>query len=62
MELSARIFGFNSWSMLVPEALMGVASVWVLYITIRRWFSANAALLAGLVLAPNPGGHTYVPF
>ncbi|MDR4946617.1 glycosyltransferase family 39 protein [Neobacillus cucumis] len=54
MELSARIFGFNSWSMLVPEALMGVASVWVLYITIRRWFSANAALLAGLVLALTP--------
>ncbi|MEH7418412.1 glycosyltransferase family 39 protein [Neobacillus drentensis] len=54
MELSARIFGFNSWSMLVPEALMGVASVWILYLTIRRWFSAGAALIAGAVLALSP--------
>ena len=27
MALSGRIFGFSSWSMLVPQALMGVASV-----------------------------------
>ncbi|TDK55418.1 phospholipid carrier-dependent glycosyltransferase [Bacillus salipaludis] len=54
MELSARIFGLNSWSMLVPEALMGVACVWVLYLTIRRWFSAGAALIAGTVLAMTP--------
>ncbi|MDP4085266.1 MAG: glycosyltransferase family 39 protein [Bacillota bacterium] len=54
MELSARIFGLNSWSMLVPEALMGVASVWILYKTIRRWFSASAALIAGAVLALTP--------
>ncbi|MEH7121480.1 glycosyltransferase family 39 protein, partial [Neobacillus vireti] len=54
MELSARIFGLNSWSMLVPEALMGVASVWILYLTIRRWFSAGAALIAGGVLALTP--------
>ena len=26
MALSARIFGFSSWSMLVPQALMGVGS------------------------------------
>lgn len=54
MELSARIFGLNSWSMLVPEALEGVACVWVLYITIRRWFSPKAALIAGAVLAMTP--------
>ncbi|WP_176541019.1 MULTISPECIES: glycosyltransferase family 39 protein [unclassified Bacillus (in: firmicutes)] len=54
MELSARIFGLNSWSMLVPEALMGVACVWILYLTIRRWFSAGAALIAGAVLALTP--------
>ncbi|WP_430141213.1 sugar phosphate nucleotidyltransferase [Neobacillus pocheonensis] len=41
MELSTRIFGLNSWSMLVPEAIMGVASVWILYMTIRRWFSED---------------------
>ncbi|MED1202753.1 glycosyltransferase family 39 protein [Heyndrickxia acidicola] len=54
MELSARIFGFSSWSMLIPEALMGVACVWVLYMTIRCWFSASAALIAGAVLAVTP--------
>jgi 4-amino-4-deoxy-L-arabinose transferase-like glycosyltransferase len=54
MELSTRIFGLNSWSMLVPEALEGVATVWILYITIRRWFSARAAILAGAVLAMTP--------
>ena len=27
MELSARLFGLNSWSMLVPQALEGVATV-----------------------------------
>jgi 4-amino-4-deoxy-L-arabinose transferase-like glycosyltransferase len=54
MELSARIFGLNSWSLLVPEELEGVATVWILYITIRRWFSDRAALLAGAVLAMTP--------
>ena len=28
MELSGRIFGFSSWSMLVPQAVMGVLAVW----------------------------------
>jgi hypothetical protein len=27
MEISARIFGLNSWSLLVPQALEGVATV-----------------------------------
>ncbi len=54
MGLSARIFGFNTWSMLVPEALMGVASVGFVYVSVRRWFSANAGLLAGAILALTP--------
>lgn len=36
MALSVRLFGLNSWSILVPEALLGVASVGVLYLTLRR--------------------------
>ncbi len=36
MGLSVRIFGLSSWSILVPEALLGVASVGVLYATLRR--------------------------
>ena len=55
MELSGRIFGFNSWSMLAPEALLGVASVALLYLTIRRPWGATAGLLAGFALAITPG-------
>ncbi|HEY5033327.1 MAG TPA: glycosyltransferase family 39 protein, partial [Actinomycetes bacterium] len=54
MELSARLFGVNAWSILVPQALEGVAAVGVLYATVRRWFSPAAALLAGAVLALTP--------
>jgi 4-amino-4-deoxy-L-arabinose transferase-like glycosyltransferase len=54
MELSARVFGVNAWSLLVPQALEGVAAVGVLYATVRRWFSPGAALLSGLVLAATP--------
>ena len=54
MELSARIFGVNSWSILVPQALEGVACVGVLYATVRRWFGPVAGLLAGAVLALTP--------
>ena len=36
MALSVRLFGLNSWSILVPEALLGVASVGVVYATVRR--------------------------
>ncbi len=56
MDLSARIFGLNSWSMLVPQALEGVAAVGVLYATIKRWFGPPAALLAGAVMALTPVG------
>lgn len=54
MELSVRAFGLNSWSILVPQALMGVASVALLWAIVRRYFGAGAGLLAGLVLAVTP--------
>ena len=54
MELSTRLFGFSSFSMLLPQALEGVAAVALLYSTVRRWFSRPAALLSGLVLALTP--------
>ncbi|TDD57732.1 glycosyltransferase family 39 protein [Kribbella antibiotica] len=54
MGLSGRIFGFGVWSMLIPQALMGVASVGFVYVAVRRWFSANAALLAGATFALTP--------
>jgi 4-amino-4-deoxy-L-arabinose transferase-like glycosyltransferase len=54
MALSARIFGVNAWSILVPQALMGVASVGLLFTSVRRWFGPAAGLLAGAVLALTP--------
>ncbi|MFI7153156.1 ArnT family glycosyltransferase [Nonomuraea sp. NPDC050022] len=54
MELSARIFGLNSWSILVPQALMGVATVGVVYAAVRRRFPAWAALIGGAVMAVTP--------
>ena len=36
MVLSVRIFGLSSWSVLVPQALMGVGTVGLLYLAVRR--------------------------
>ncbi|MEV7328416.1 glycosyltransferase family 39 protein [Micromonospora sp. NPDC093244] len=54
MALSVRLFGLNSWAMLVPQALCGVASVGVLYATVQRWYGPVAGLIAGAVLAVTP--------
>ncbi|MEC3979116.1 glycosyltransferase family 39 protein [Amycolatopsis sp. H20-H5] len=54
MGLSARLFGVNAWSVLVPQALMGVGSVGLLYATVRRASGPAAGLLAGAVLALTP--------
>jgi 4-amino-4-deoxy-L-arabinose transferase-like glycosyltransferase len=54
MGLSARLFGVSSWSLLVPQALMGVAMVALLHAAVRRWFGPAAGLLAGAVLALTP--------
>ncbi|HEY4461976.1 MAG TPA: glycosyltransferase family 39 protein [Streptosporangiaceae bacterium] len=54
MEISGRIFGVNSWSLLVPQALEGVATVGVLYTTVRRWSGPAAGLIAGAALAVTP--------
>jgi len=54
MELSGRIFGISSWSMLLPEALAGLATVMLLYHVVRRWFGEPAAVLASVALAVTP--------
>ncbi|MFJ9577863.1 ArnT family glycosyltransferase [Streptomyces sp. NPDC101191] len=54
MALSVRLFGLGSWQILVPEVLMGVATVGVLYAAVRRRFGAGAGLVAGAVLALTP--------
>ncbi|MCI0142726.1 glycosyltransferase family 39 protein [Arthrobacter bambusae] len=63
MDLSVRIFGLSSWSILVPEALMGVATAWLLYLAVRRAaapatgdprIAHRAGLLAAVVMAITP--------
>ncbi|MDT5057211.1 MAG: hypothetical protein QOF66_5577 [Mycobacterium sp.] len=54
MGLSGRLFGFSAFTMLLPQALMGVGSVALLYATVRRWSGPAAGLIAGAVLALTP--------
>ncbi|MET7377694.1 glycosyltransferase family 39 protein [Streptomyces sp. NPDC005526] len=54
MALSVRLFGLDSWAILVPEALMGVLTVAVVYAAVRRRFRPAAGLIAGAVLALTP--------
>jgi 4-amino-4-deoxy-L-arabinose transferase-like glycosyltransferase len=52
--LAGRIFGFSALSMLIPQALMGVAAVGLLYLTVKRVSGPAAGLLAGSALALTP--------
>ncbi len=55
MALSVKMFGLSSWSLLVPQALEGVAAVALLQATVRRATgSFGAGLVAGSVLALTP--------
>lgn len=54
MALSGRLFGFNAFTMLVPQALMGVGAVALLYAAVRRCSGPAAGLIAGAVLALTP--------
>ncbi|HEY6748204.1 MAG TPA: glycosyltransferase family 39 protein, partial [Mycobacteriales bacterium] len=44
----------SSWSILVPQALMGVATTGLLYGTVKRWAGPAAGLIAGAVAALTP--------
>lgn len=54
MGLSGRLFGFNEFTMLLPQALMGVGAVALLYATVRRTSGPGAGLIAGTALALTP--------
>src|SRR6185437_4165473 len=54
MGLSARAFGFSSFSLLLPQALCTIATIGLLYTTVRRLFGAPAGLLAAGALALSP--------
>src|SRR5579863_4799203 len=52
--LSARVFGYNPWSTLVPEALMGIGTVVLTYDLVRRRFGRVGGFIGGLALAVTP--------
>jgi 4-amino-4-deoxy-L-arabinose transferase-like glycosyltransferase len=51
---SAKIFGYSGWAILLPEALAGIAAVWLLYLLVARVFGRWAGLAAALALAVSP--------
>src|ERR1700712_3480428 len=54
MGLSARAFGFSSFSILLPQALAMLGAVALLYATVRRAFGNAAGLAAAAALALTP--------
>ncbi len=54
MALSVRALGLSSFSILLPQALMGVASTWLLYATVRRYWGNASGIVAGAVFITTP--------
>ncbi len=54
MVASARLFGFSSISMLLPQALMGIGTVALTYAGVRRWSGHAAGLVAGALVTVTP--------
>ncbi|HEY4028452.1 MAG TPA: glycosyltransferase family 39 protein, partial [Candidatus Dormibacteraeota bacterium] len=52
--LSARIFGFHAWSVLLPPVVESVLTIFVLYRVVRRWLGPGAGLVAAAVFATTP--------
>lgn len=52
--LFAKIFGFSTWSYLVPEALAAVAMVAIIFHMVNRHFGKIAGLISALALAISP--------
>ena len=54
MALSVRIFGLNSFAILLPEALMGMATTYLLYATVRRYWGNWAGIVSGFIFMLTP--------
>ncbi|MEK5489422.1 glycosyltransferase family 39 protein [Paenibacillus sp. FSL R7-0297] len=52
--LSALIFGLHGWSVILPQALGGVGSVFIVYLLVKPTFGRAAARLAALAMAATP--------
>ena len=54
MGLSVRLFGLSSWSILVPQALMGVATVGLVHAIVKKVAPWQAGIAAGAFTALTP--------
>ena len=52
--ISVKLLGFSSTTLKLPEALAGIASVPLLYVTVRRMWSATAGIAAAVAMAVLP--------
>jgi 4-amino-4-deoxy-L-arabinose transferase-like glycosyltransferase len=52
--LSARVFGYSPWAILLPSAIAGAASVALLWLLVRKYFGVFAATVAALAFALCP--------
>ncbi|QNP76118.1 glycosyltransferase family 39 protein [Streptomyces roseirectus] len=52
--VSSKVFGLHGWALILPQVLEGVAAVFVLHRTVRRWAGEGTALLAALVMTLTP--------
>jgi 4-amino-4-deoxy-L-arabinose transferase-like glycosyltransferase len=53
--LFAKLFGFSALNSLLPQVILGLAAILLLYLIVRRTFGERAALIAAVILAANPG-------
>lgn len=54
LALSVKVFGLSSWSVLAPQALMGMATVFLVYRSALAWGSTRQAFVAGLLVVFTP--------
>ena len=54
MALSVRLLGLNSFAILLPQALMGIACTYLLYATVRRVWGNAAGIVAGIAFITTP--------
>ena len=52
--ISAKIFGFSGWSILLPQALAGIISIALIYYIVKRSFGYAAGIIAAICLAITP--------
>jgi 4-amino-4-deoxy-L-arabinose transferase-like glycosyltransferase len=52
--ISAAIFGFHPWALVLPQAIEGIISVILIYAMVRRWAGLHAGLLAAALFAFTP--------